>query len=256
MKEYIIAGNWKMFKTVEESVSFVKELNQSLDTVQDFPHDKIEVLVFPPYTSLYAVREYSGIIASGSQNLHYEDDGAFTGEISPLMLKDIVQYVLIGHSERREIFHETDEGINKKIKTALKYGFVPLLCIGESLEEREAGQTFSKIKNQLDKDLEGLSPEEVAKLIIAYEPIWAIGTGKTATPEQAQEVHARIREFLKEKMNTPESMRILYGGSVKPANSFELLSQKDINGVLVGGAALKVDSFFGIIGNSVTIVHS
>ena len=255
MKEYIIAGNWKMFKTVEESISFINDLHKAIESNGHFPDDKIEVLVFPSFVSLFAVKDLSHHIKTGSQNIHFETQGAFTGEISPLMLENIVDYVLIGHSERRQLFYESDESINKKIKTALNHAFTPILCIGESLEEREAGKTFSKIEEQLDKDLAGLDSEEVKKIVIAYEPIWAIGTGKTATPEQAQEVHAFIRNILKRKMDTAQTMRILYGGSVKPGNSSDILSQNDINGVLVGGASLKVDSFFAIIKSSVKFVH-
>jgi len=253
MKDYIIAGNWKMFKTVEESIAFVTQLHQKLEAYADFPGDNVEVLVFPPFTSLYAVKGLSSHVKTGAQNIHFEEQGAFTGEISPLMLEDIVDYVLIGHSERRELFHETDENIRKKIKTVLAHGFTPLLCIGETLEEREAGNTFSKIQGQLDKDLDGLSAGEVQKVVIAYEPIWAIGTGRTASPEQAQEVHAFIRKILKDKTGTPETVRILYGGSVKPENSTAILSQNDINGVLIGGASLKVESFFDIIANSMKL---
>ena len=255
MKETIIAGNWKMFKTVEESISFINELHEKIEADGHFPGDKIEVVVFPSFISLHAVKNLPYRIKTGSQNIHFEKQGAFTGEISPLMLEDIVDYVLIGHSERRKLFYESDENINKKIKTALSHCFTPVLCIGETLEEREAGKTFSRIEEQLDKDLAGLSSEEVKKIVIAYEPIWAIGTGKTATPEQAQDVHAFIRKILKEKTDAPQNLRILYGGSVKPENSTDILSQNDINGVLVGGASLKVDSFFGIIENSVKLVH-
>jgi triosephosphate isomerase len=252
-KEYIIAGNWKMFKTVEESVDFVKTLHEKMVAL---PLDgTVETLVFPPFTSLYAVKGISFRVKTGAQNLHFEENGAFTGEISPLMLENLVDYVLIGHSERREVFKENDEDINKKVKTALKHGFLPVLCVGESLEEREAGKTFSKVEDQLNKDLEGLVPGEIEKVVIAYEPIWAIGTGKNAAPEQAQEVHAFIREILQEKIGSPETTRILYGGSVKPANSYELLRQKDINGVLVGGASLKVDDFFGIIQDSYKLAN-
>jgi triosephosphate isomerase len=247
-KEYIIAGNWKMHKTVKESIAFVEGLHEKMLTLPQ--NEAIEVLVLPPFTSLYAVTGISNRIKTGSQNLHFEEKGAFTGEISPLMLKDIVDYVLIGHSERREVFKESDEGINKKIKTALEHGFIPVLCIGETLSEREAGKTLDKIQNQLDKDLEGLSSGDIQKLVIAYEPIWAIGTGKTATPRQAQETHAFIREILGKKIQSTEAAkntRILYGGSVKPANSYEILSQEDVNGVLIGGASLKIDDFFAII---------
>lgn len=255
MKEYIIAGNWKMFKTVEESISFINHLHKKVETVDDFLLDKIEILVLPPFTSLYAIKGSSPLVKIGSQNIHFEEKGAYTGEISPLMLENIVDYVLIGHSERRELFKESDETINKKIKIALNHLITPVLCIGETLEEREEGKTFSKIEEQLSKDLDGLSSNEVKKIVIAYEPIWAIGTGKTATPKQAQEIHAYIRNILKGKMDTPGTMRILYGGSVKPENSYDILSQHDINGVLVGGASLKVDLFFAIIEDSVKLVR-
>lgn len=248
-KEYTIAGNWKMNKTVGESVEFFKELDRKI-----ISNEKIEILIFPPFTSLHPVNGISRKIKTGSQNIHFEDNGAFTGEISPLMLKNIVDYVLIGHSERREIFNEDDSLINKKIHTALKYGFKPVLCIGETLEERESGQTFTKISKQINKDLEGLVEEKIKKIIIAYEPIWAIGTGKTATPEQAQEVHHYIRNVLKEMVANPGEIPILYGGSVKPENSHELLSQIDINGVLVGGASLKIDPFFDIIKSSYQLI--
>ncbi len=254
MKEYIIAGNWKMFKKVDESAAFIRQLEEKLKEAGRFPFDKVEVLVYPTFTALYPVKDLGPGIKKGAQDMHFEEDGAFTGAISPSMLEGLVQYVLVGHSERRQLFHETDEGCNKRIKTALAHGFTPMLCIGESLEEREAEKTFSRLTEQLNSGLEGLTPEEVDRLTVAYEPIWAIGTGKTASPEQAQEVHAFIRGFLKEKTDGPEAMKILYGGSVKPANSYELLSQKDINGVLVGGASLKVDSFFGIIENSLRLV--
>ncbi len=241
-REFIIAGNWKMNKTVEESIDFVKELDNKIEV-----NDRVKVLIFPPFTSIYSIRNLSDKIKIGSQNLFYEEKGAYTGEISPLMLKNLVDYVLIGHSERRGIFKELDSDINKKIKTALKYKFNPVLCIGETLEQRKEGETFERIKKQIDEDLKGLKEQEIKSIIIAYEPIWAIGTGETATPAQAQEVHGFIRELLNEKVENPEDIFILYGGSVKPENSFDLLSQKDINGALIGGASLKIDSFSAII---------
>lgn len=256
MKDYIIAGNWKMYKTVEESISFITQLDQKLMTTGHFPEDRIEVLVFPPFTSLYSVKGLSPRIKTGAQDFYFEKEGAYTGEISPLMLENIVEYVLIGHSERRQLFHENDENINKKIKTALAHGFTPVMCIGETLEEREAGKTFARIAEQLSKDLAGLTAGEVAQIVIAYEPVWAIGTGRNASPEQAQEVHAFIRKILQEKTSNAESMRILYGGSVKPENSLAILSQNDINGVLVGGASLKVDAFSVIIADSINVVNS
>ncbi len=247
-REYIVAGNWKMYKTVKESIDFVENLEEKIFGLPR--NEAVEILVFPPFTSLYAITGKSSKIKTGAQNFHYEEKGAFTGEISPLMLAGLVDYVLIGHSERRQIFKETDEDINKKIKTALKHGFHPVLCIGETLEEREAGKTLSTIQTQLDQDLEGLSTGEIEKLAIAYEPVWAIGTGKTASPQQAEEAHAFIREILKKKIDSPgaaKDARILYGGSVKPDNSYELLSQPDVNGALIGGASLKIDEFFAII---------
>lgn len=247
-REFIIAGNWKMNKTVEESIDFVKELNNKIEV-----NDRVRVLIFPPFTSIYSIRNLSDKIRIGSQNLFYEEKGAYTGEISPLMLKDLVDYVLIGHSERRGIFKELDSDINKKIKTALKYKFNPVLCIGETLEQRKGGKTFERIKKQVDEDLKGLKEQEIKNIILAYEPIWAIGTGETATPTQAQEVHGFIRELLNEKVENPENIFILYGGSVKPENSFDLLSQKDINGFLIGGASLKVDLFSAIIETSCKI---
>jgi triosephosphate isomerase len=247
-QNYIIAGNWKMYKTAAESIDFVKELQQQLLSLpQD---DAVEILVFPPHTSLYPLKGISPRIKTGAQNFYFEEKGAFTGEISPLMLADLVEYVLIGHSERREIFNETDAAVNKKVKAALKHNFTPVLCIGETLAEREAGNTTSKIRFQLDQDLEGLTPMEIQKVVIAYEPIWAIGTGKNASPQQAQEAHAFIREILNKKRGSAaaaESARILYGGSVKPTNSYELLSQKDVNGFLIGGASLQINDFFAII---------
>jgi len=247
-KEYIIAGNWKMYKTVKESLDFVEALEEKVSALPR--NEAVEILVFPPFTSLYALAGKSHKIKTGAQNLHFEEKGAFTGEISPLMLAGLVDYVLIGHSERRQIFHETDAEINKKIKTALNHGFQPVLCIGETLDEREAGKTLSTIQTQLDQDLDGLSAEEIKKLVIAYEPVWAIGTGKNATPQQAQEAHAFIREILKKKIAFPgaaEDTRILYGGSVKPDNSYDLLSRPDVNGALIGGASLKIADFFVII---------
>lgn len=257
-REYLVAGNWKMFKTVEESIQFVKALDHRLAEIKPPRSNGVDVLVFPPFTSLYAVYGLSSSIKTGAQNVHFKDNGAFTGEVSARMLENIVDFVLIGHSERRELFCENDTDLNKKLKTALKYNFTPVLCVGESLEERDSGQTFSKIRNQLDQDLEGISNADYGNIVIAYEPIWAIGTGKTATPEQAQEVHAFIRKVLNEKTNDSSiagNIKILYGGSVKPGNSYEIMSQKDINGVLVGGASLQVEDFFDIIVNSFKLAN-
>jgi len=185
--------------------------------------------------------------------MYWEDKGAFTGEISPVMLKDLgCKYVILGHSERRQFFSETNENVNKKVVAALNHGLTPIVCVGEKLEEREAKKTFDVIKDHVENSLKGLSKENLAKVVVAYEPVWAIGTGLTATPQQAQEVHAYIRQLLTKLSDeqTAQSMTIQYGGSVKPENAKDLIKEKDVDGALVGGAALKVDSFTGIITNS------
>jgi triosephosphate isomerase len=247
--EYIIAGNWKMHKTVAEGQTFLTELEQRIRE-----DSGVEVLIFPPYTSLYALKGMSDKIKIGSQNIFYEERGAFTGEISPLMLENLADYVLIGHSERRHVFNETDREINKKVGVALQHGFRVILCVGETLEEREGEHTFDRIKSQIDRGLEGLDRLSLNHLSVAYEPVWAIGTGKNASPEQAQEVHAFIRGALAEYVDNPAEIRILYGGSVKAENSHDLLSRADINGVLVGGASLNVDAFSGIIDHSYKLI--
>lgn len=245
MKKSLIAGNWKMYKTPSQSVEFVKLLIENIKEYEDR-----EILICPPFTSLFPVGQIirNTSISLGAQNVYFEEEGAFTGEISPIMLKDIgVEFVICGHSERRNIFGETDEMINRKIKKVAETEMKPILCIGEKIEERETGKTFEVINYQLEKDLENF--EKIENLIIAYEPIWAIGTGKTATPQQAEEVHVYIREFLSKKYNKEiaENLRILYGGSVKPENIDTLMKEKNINGVLVGGASLKVEAFKRII---------
>jgi triosephosphate isomerase len=240
-REYVIAGNWKMFKTAAESREFVLALSREFAAVPG-----LIVVVFPPFTSLEAVSGLDARVHIGAQNVFYEEKGAFTGEVSPLMLRGLVEYVLVGHSERREIFHESDDDVNKKLLAALKFGLLPVLCVGETLPEREGGRTLDKIKKQLDKALAGVAGGEIGKITVAYEPIWAIGTGRNATPGQAQEVHRYISLQLQEKF-PGNRIKILYGGSVKPENSLELLSQEDISGVLVGGASLKLDQFSAII---------
>jgi triosephosphate isomerase len=247
--KFIIAGNWKMNKTVEESVAFFNELNEIIEF-----KDKVEILIFPSFLSLHILKGIKDKIALGAQNFYFEKNGAYTGEVSYSMLDGICDYLLIGHSERRQIFKETDELINKKLKIALDNNFIPVLCIGETLEEREHGNTFKKIEHQLKTALKGIDDKYTEKLVIAYEPIWAIGTGKTASPEQAQEVHSFIRNYLENNYENTLNIPLLYGGSVKPENSLELLSQNDINGALIGGASLKVESFFDIIVNSYKLV--
>lgn len=247
MRKRIIAGNWKMNKTCSETTKLCEELKDKLSNVND-----IEIIICPPFTSLgcAALTLKDSNIKVGAQNMYFEDSGAFTGEVSPLMLKELnVEYVIIGHSERRENFGENNELVNKKIKKALEIGLKPIVCIGEKLEEREADKTKEIILTQINEGFAYLKPEEMKNIIIAYEPIWAIGTGKTATPEQAQEMHAYIREILKEMFDkeTSQSVIIQYGGSMKPENAKELLNQVDIDGGLIGGASLIAEKFEQII---------
>jgi triosephosphate isomerase len=238
-----IAGNWKMYKTVPEAVATVQKLHQASSGLE-----KAQIVVIPPFTALSEVHRVleESPIQIGAQNMHWEAEGAFTGEVSASMLKDVgCTCVVIGHSERRQYFGETNETVNKKIKSALVHGLVPIMCIGESLEERENSRTITKVQTQIEEGLLGLESDEIRRIIIAYEPIWAIGTGLTATPEQAQEVHHFIRENVAEKHGNEVASCaiILYGGSVKPANTNSLLKEKDINGALVGGASLSAESF-------------
>ena len=248
MRRRIIAGNWKMHNNLSESQNLVTKLVNGLND----QNINREVIICPPFTSLTEVSNLlSGTkIELGAQNMHFENKGAFTGEISADMLKSIgCKYVILGHSERRNIFGETDELINRKIKQALISELTPIFCMGETLEQREDGITNDVIKKQISEGMKGLSEEDVNKIIIAYEPIWAIGTGKTATPDQAQEVHKFIRSLLRENFseNSSQNIPVLYGGSVKPDNAEDLLAKEDIDGVLVGGACLDVDSFISII---------
>ena len=242
-----IAGNWKMNKTVGEAVDLVRELKASISGVKG-----VEVAVAPPFTALYAVRnemEGSSILLAG-QNLYWEEKGAFTGEVSPLMLKEVgCHYVIIGHSERRQFFGETEETVNRRIRAALAHRLKVIFCIGEMLREREEGKTFSVIERQLEGGLKGLGGQEMGDIVIAYEPVWAIGTGKTATPEQAEEVHQFIRGKLEAfySREISEGIRIQYGGSVTPENIKGLMNQANIDGALVGGASLKADSFSKIV---------
>ena len=251
IRKPIIAGNWKMNKTVEEAVSLLIELNIDM-------RDKkygVDIVVCPPFTDLSDVRNYLNskqvqYIQLGAQNMHFEKEGAYTGEISPMMLKDVgCQYVILGHSERRAMFGETDNGVNQKIKTALEYRLTPIMCVGETLEQRQSDQTFKVIEDYVKGGLEGLSQEEMLKVVMAYEPVWAIGTGETATPEQAQEVHGFIRGLVRELygQDISEQIRIQYGGSAKPDNIEKLMAKPDIDGALVGGASLKADQFTQMI---------
>jgi triosephosphate isomerase (TIM) len=242
-----IAGNWKMNKTVGEALDLIRQLKASLSNIEG-----VEVAVAPPFTVLYAISQElkRSFIRLAAQNLFYEEKGAFTGEISPLMIKEIgCQYVIIGHSERRQFFGETDETVNRRIKAALGQGVKPIFCMGETLKEREEGKAFSVIEKQVEGGLRGIGEEEVKDIVIAYEPIWAIGTGKTATPEQAEEVHRFIRKRLERfySREMAEGIRIQYGGSVTPENIKGLMSQENIDGALVGGASLKSETFSKIV---------
>jgi triosephosphate isomerase (TIM) len=247
----LIAGNWKMFKTHLEAIKLVQQLGYEL-AGHDF--SAAEVAVCPPFTSLRTVQTLMEDdrmeFGLGAQNMHWEEDGAFTGEVSPVMLKALrVKYVILGHSERREHFGETDEGVNQKIKAAFKHELIPIMCCGETEAEREGQLTESKVEGQVRKGLAGLKEDLVARTVIAYEPIWAIGTGKTATPDDAQETVAFIRAVIAKQFGDAvgDAVRILYGGSVKAGNAKSLFDQPDIDGGLVGGASLDAGEFAAIV---------
>ena len=246
MRKPFIAGNWKMFKTTAEAKEFAKEF------LKLYEKDDVRVAICAPFTQLAALVEaFKGTgIGVGAQNMHFADNGAFTGEISADMLAEIgVNYCIIGHSERRQYFGETDETVNKKLHQALAHDIVPILCVGETLEQRDAGKEYDVVREQLVKDLAGLSEIQMRHMTIAYEPIWAIGTGRTATPEQADEMCGAIRDIVEELYDTDIScdVTIQYGGSVKPANATELMNMPEIDGALVGGASLKPEEFIQIV---------
>lgn len=248
MRKTLIAGNWKMNNDVEQSVKLV----ESLKLMSEKFDSNAEVLICPAFTSLYAVKEAlrDSDIKIGAQNMHFEDKGAYTGEVSPLMLKNIgVDYVIIGHSERRQYFNETDETVNKKLKSALKHNIGPILCVGETLREREEKKEKETVRNQIVKALENIQLSDAEKIVVAYEPIWAIGTGINATSVQANEMASFIRICISEIYNEQLSDKIIiqYGGSVNGDNAMDILSQSDIDGALVGGASLKADEFLKII---------
>lgn len=248
MRRKVVAGNWKMNMNLSGTIELISAIKKELSKSES----KTEVIVCPPFTSLEtAVTLVKGSsIKAGAQNMHYENDGAFTGEISADMLKSVgCEYVILGHSERRTLFGESDEMINKKVKKALSSGLKPIFCVGETLEEREKGLTEKVVENQVKNGLSGIEESDLSDLIIAYEPVWAIGTGKTASPEQAQEVHKFIRNLISKlySNNFADNLTIQYGGSVKPDNAEELFSQPDIDGGLIGGASLKADSFVSIV---------
>jgi triosephosphate isomerase len=247
IRKKLIAGNWKMNKTSADAVSLARELVLSVGSQPD-----VEVVICPPFTALEAVAAAidGSLIKLGAQNMHFEASGAFTGEIAAPMLRALfATHVILGHSERRTLFGETDDLVNRKVLAALKNQLRPILCVGESLAEREAGSTLRVVQAQTEKALEGVSREMAPSVVIAYEPVWAIGTGKVASSEQAQEVHGFIRGLLTKLHGEPaaQRVRILYGGSMKPANAPELLTQKDIDGGLIGGASLEARSFAELI---------
>ena len=246
MRRKVIAGNWKMNMLPNEAIDFIQGLEQKVKGTEN------EVVLCVPYTDIFycVMNAQETNIKIGAQNMHWEEKGAYTGEVSAEMLKSVgVEYVIIGHSERRQYFAETDETVNKKLKKALAVGLKPIVCVGETLEQREQGITMQVITTQTEKALEGLTAEDVEKVIIAYEPIWAIGTGKTATKEDANDAVKQIREKIAEKygQNTANGVIIQYGGSVKASNAKELFEMSDIDGGLVGGASLKVEEFSNIV---------
>jgi triosephosphate isomerase len=250
MRIPFIAANWKMFKTVHEAVVFAKEFRAMVKDVDD-----VEIVVAPPFTALHSVAEAvrNSTVAVAGQTLHWEREGAYTGEISAGMLKEAgAEYVIIGHSERRRLFHETDETVNRKMVAALGAQLTPIVCIGETLEERERNDTLSVLDRQIKTGLDGLTGDQVALLVIAYEPVWAIGTGRNATPDQAGEAHAHIRSRLRQWFGGPaaDHCHIIYGGSVKPDNIHELVLLPDVDGALVGGASLDVHAFADIVARS------
>jgi len=248
MRRFLIAGNWKMNCGPVDAADLLEGLKAAKTEISD----DVDVLVCPPFVSLGMSVTYlhDTEIQVGAQNIHFEDNGAYTGEISANMLTEAgCSFVLIGHSERREYFGETDSSVNKKAKKAMEFDLVPVICVGESLDQRKKEIHFDLVKNQVTAAFEGISGNEALDIVVAYEPIWAIGTGETASPEQAQEMHAHIRSTLADlyDQETAEEIRILYGGSMKPANAEELLGQTDVDGGLIGGASLKADSFAEII---------
>lgn len=256
LRKPFIAGNWKMNLTRESGISLVRALVEKLRGCT-----QVEVAVCPPavYLSDVAGALGNSSIGLGAQNMHHEADGAFTGEVSGPMLRDVkCRYVILGHSERRQFFGETDCSVNQKTLAALRFSLIPIVCVGETLEERESGRTARVIDTQIRGSLAGLTPEQAGQIVIAYEPVWAIGTGRTATPAQAEEVHSQIRDLLGELFGSSvaSTIRIQYGGSVKPDNAAELMRQPNIDGALVGGASLKADSFAAIVQASGTLVEA
>ena len=250
MRIPFIAGNWKMFKTVSEAVVFVKELRTAVKDV-----DRVEIVLAPPFTALHAVAEAARNTSIGvaAQNLYWEREGAFTGEVSPDMVREAgAEFAIVGHSERRRLFGESDAIVNRKTMAAIGAGLTPIVCIGETLEEREREETLAVLDRQIKDGLDRITAEQVAEIVVAYEPVWAIGTGRTATAAQAGEAHAHIRTRLRQWFgaDAAERCHIIYGGSVKPDNIKELIAEADVDGALVGGASLDVRGFADIVSRS------
>lgn len=251
MRTPFIAGNWKMFKTVGDTVNFVKQFRALVKDI-----DGVDIVLAPPFTSVHAAAEAArnSNVAIAAQDMHWESEGAFTGAISASMIREAgAEYVIIGHSERRSLFGDSDATVNRKVLAALAADLVPIVCVGETLDQREANETLAVLDRQVRTGLDGLAPGQVCDLILAYEPVWAIGTGRTATAAQAQEAHAHIRQRLQEWSGAEAAgrCRLIYGGSVKPANTAELTAQPDVDGALVGGASLDVESFLKIVASTV-----
>ena len=250
MRLPFICANWKMHKTVHESVVFVKEFRSMVKDIAD-----VEIVVAPPLTAVHAVAEAArnSNVGVAGQNIHWDREGAFTGEVSAIMLQEAgAEFVIIGHSERRRRFHDTDETVNRKANAAIAAKLIPIVCIGETLDERERDETMAVLDRQIKQGLDGLTGEQVAALVVAYEPVWAIGTGRNATPEQAAEAHGHIRGRLRQWFgaDAAEQCHVIYGGSVKPDNVHELMLNADVDGALVGGASLDVRGFFDIVARS------
>jgi len=250
MRTPIIAGNWKMYKTVADTVKYVKEFRKMVNNVSG-----VEIVIAPPFTALHAAAEAArnSNVAIAAQDLYWEREGAFTGEISAQMIREAgAEYVIIGHSERRTLFGETDTAVNQKTIAAFAAGLTPIVCIGETLDQRDRNETMDVLDRQIKQGLEGLTGGQLAQLVIAYEPVWAIGTGRTASPAQAGEAHTHIRGRLRQWFGAEaaDACHVIYGGSVKPENAKDLVGQADVDGALVGGASLDIRAFFDIVSNS------
>ena len=250
MRHPFIAGNWKMYKTVHDAVLFAKQLRSLVKDVQD-----VEIVVGPPFTAVHAVAEAlrNTNVGVAAQDLYWEREGAFTGEVSAEMIREAgAEYVIIGHSERRTLFGETNDTVNKKTQAAITAGLVPIVCIGETLDQRDRNETMAVLDRQIKEGFDRITGEQLSAMVIAYEPVWAIGTGRNATPAQAGEAHLHIRQRLKQwfGLDASERCRVLYGGSVKPDNIAKLIAEPDVDGALVGGASLDPKSFFAIIGGA------